>query len=290
MHALITGGQGYIGYHLANALLSRGHTVTTLDSGFNSTIAASFQSGGRLVRHQATVVNPDAVGRAMQGVDIVYHLAARFDWDKSPRHPLRLVEANVLGTATVLAMAHKMGIDRVIFTSSADVYGNIVGARPTDPCVPVNMLGATKLAAEALCRGYYQQGLEVVILRLYNVWGKVGSHSVIDEFMHGCETINGDGMQTRDFVYIDDVIKALLLSADWDSNVYNIATGEETTINGIWALMHPNTWQPTYNLDYNPGYQELQRSCGDITGTPWKPEVFLSNLDGDGIRQHCLAS
>lgn len=285
MHALITGGQGYIGSHLAKALCDSGHTVTTLDTGLN---AKHIQLNGHVIRHQASVANPDAVGRALEGVDIIYHLAARFDWDaRSYRHPLRLFETNVQGTATVLAMALKMGIDRVIFTSSAEVYGNIVGAQPTDPCVPVNMLGASKLAAEAACRGYYQMGMEVIILRLYSIWGGEGSCSVVNKFSNGHAVVNGDGMQTRDFVHISDVVRALMSAANWDSNIYNIATEEETTISGLWSLIHPQS-SPAYDLDYDPGYQELHRSCGDISGTPWKPEVLLSNLDGDAIRQRCL--
>lgn len=288
MHALITGGQGYIGYHLAKALMARGHAVTTLDTGFNA--RQPLHLNGRVARYQASVANPDAVGRALQGVDVVYHLAARHDWENSPRHPLRLFETNTLGTATVLAMAGKVGVDRVIFASSAEVYGNIVGAKPTDPCVPVNMFGASKLAAEAVCRGFYQQGMEIVILRLYNVWGKAGSCSVVDRFLQGADVIYGDGMQTRDFVYVDDVVRALIGAIDWDSNIYNIATGEETTINGLWALMHPPEWQPRYDLDYQTGQQELHRSCGDISATPWKPEVRISELDANGIKQRCLAS
>lgn len=289
MHALITGGQGYIGYHLTRALLEKGYAVTTLDTGFSAKPVALLQHNGRLVRHQASVANPDAVGRALQGVDVVFHLAARYDWDISPRHPLRLFETNTMGTATVLAMARKAGVDRVIFTSSAEVYGNIVGAKPTDPCVPVTMFGASKLAAEAVCRGFYQQGMEIIILRLYNVYGREGSCSVVDKFINGANTIYGDGMQTRDFVHIDDVVRALVNAMDWDSNIYNIATGEEITINGLWTLTHPPEWQPVYDLEYDTGQQEIHRSCGDISTTPWKPKVLISELTGDGIRQRCLA-
>ena len=135
MHILITGCQGYIGSHLTKSFLDAGHTVTTLDNCFNakSSIFDFTTYNGRLIRHQASVANPDAVGRALQGVDVIYHLAARTDWENAPRHPLRLFETNVQGTATVLTMARKAGVDKVIFTSDAAVYGNIIGARPTDP-------------------------------------------------------------------------------------------------------------------------------------------------------------
>lgn len=285
MHILITGGQGYIGSHLTKAFLESGHAVTTLDTGFNTKPVPDLgKYNGKLVRHQASIANPDAVGRALQGVDVIYHLAARSDWENSPRHPLRLVETNVQGTATVLAMARKAGVDKVIVTSDVAVYGNLVGAKPTDPCIPVNMYGASKLAAEAVCRGFYQLGMEIIILRLASVYGRSGSCSVINKFVGGHDIIYGDGDQTRDFIFIDDVINALVNSFKWDPNIYNIATGEEVSINGLWHILRP-VEEPTYVA---PVVDEVFRFCGNIDSTPWRPDTLLSNLDGEAIRQHCL--
>ena len=285
MHILITGGQGYIGSYLTKAFLELGHAVTTLDTGFNAKPTLDLgKYNGKLVRHQASIANPDAVGRALQGVDVIYHLAARSDWEASPRHPLRLIETNVQGTATVFAMARKAGVDKVIFTSDVAVYGNLVGAKPTDPCMPVNMYGASKLAAEAVCRGFYQLGMEIVILRLASVYGHPGSCSVVNKFVAGYNIIYGDGDQTRDFIFIDDAIKALVSSHLWDANIYNIATGEEVSINGLWHILRP-VEEPTYVASV---VDEVFRFCGNIDDTPWRPERLLSNLTGGAIRQYCL--
>lgn len=288
MKILVTGGEGYIGSYLTRALLHDGHTVVTLDSCITSKALLDFSAyKGKLIRHQASVANPDAVGRALQGVDLIYHLAARHDWDAAPRHPLRILEANVMGTATVLTMARKVGVDRVIFASSYEVYGNVVGAQPNDPCVPVNMVGVSKLAAEAICRGFFQVGLDTVILRLYDVWGGYNPASMVTKFVTGDCAINYDGYQTRDFVYIDDVVKALRHAAYWDSNIYNIATSEEVTLNGLWAIINPGV-EPKYAPDGVTGLSEIYRCCGNINFTPWKPEILISELDGESIKQRCL--
>lgn len=284
MKILITGGEGYIGSWLTKKFLDDGHIVTTLDNCSNTKPIFNFTKySHRLIRHQASTSNPDAVGRAMQGVNVIYHLAARYDWENVPRHALRLVETNVQGTATVLTMARKVGVDKVIIASSSEVYGNIINAKPTDPCTPVNMVGATKLAAEAICRGFYQTGLDVIILRLYNVWGGNNSISVVNKFATGDGIIYGDGYQTRDFVHINDVIKALQASLNWDPNIYNIATGEEITINGLWHIINPDL-SPKYKSDAIIGYEELHRSCGNIDATPWKPDILMSQLNSETIR------
>lgn len=284
MRILITGGQGYIGTYLTKALLDLGHTVVTLDSCLNSITPMDLTNyNSRLIRHQASTANPDAVARAMSGVDLVYHLAARNDWNDSPRYPLHLFETNVQGTVTVLSMARKVGVTKVIFASSSEVYGNLVGAEPTDPCVPITMFGASKLAAEAVCRGFYQLGMDVIIARIYNVWGRKGSKSVVNKFANGCNTIRDDGLQTRDFVFIDDVIKALIQASSWDSNIYNIASGDEVAIAGLYELIKPGML-PTYEPATTP---EIQRSCGSVAYTPWKPEIKVASLTREAILSYC---
>lgn len=287
MHIFITGGQGYIGSYLTKALLDAGHIVTTLDSAYNSIRVLDFSGyGSRLVRHQASVTNIDAVGRAMAGANVVIHLAARSMYDDTPRRDIiRLYETNVIGTTVVLSTARKIGVDKVIFASSAAVYGNIVGARPTDPCVPVNIYGSSKLAAEATCRGFYQLGLDVIMLRMANVWGRRGSCSIVNKFAAGWNTVHGDGSQTRDFIFIDDVVNGLLASLRWDANIYNLATGVETSISGLFNIINPGK-----TMDFvEPEQPEIYRSCLDVNETPYKVETLISELDGDGIRERCLA-
>lgn len=289
MRVLITGGEGYIGSYLTELLLNSGFEVTTLDNGFNSRKYNLQGHTKQLKRFYGSVCNADVVSRAMDGVKAVYHLAARMDFENSNRHPIRLQQTNVEGTTNILCCAKKAGIDKVIFTSSAAVYGNLVGSKETDPTSPLNMYGATKLAAEAICRGFYQSGQEVVILRFFNVWGRNLSNSIVNKFVREEKlVIFGDGRQTRDFVYIEDVLNALKNCLTWDSGIYNIGTGEEITIEGLWRLLRKE--EPTFKF-FPIGWNDIFRSCADISFTTsqtgWKPTVLISELSKEEIIKRC---
>lgn len=283
--ALVTGGFGYIGGHLVRHLLGSGWEVAILDSMF---AARSWEFGSAVGMFSDSVCNPETVGRAMRGANIVYHLAVRMDRSSSPKHAVRLFHTNVIGTATVLSVAHEIGVDNIVFASSAAVYGNVVGAEEYGPTYPVDLYGCSKLAAEVACRHYFNLGMNVKVLRLFNVWGGRYDKSVVSKFVHGDNEIYNDGNQTRDFVYIGDVIRALLDAQGWDPFVYNIGTGVETTINGLWAILRGNE-VPTYReLRYN----EIYRSCAETSyvseHTGWKPTTLLSELNAEEIRQLCL--
>jgi UDP-glucose 4-epimerase len=289
MKVLITGGEGYIGSYLTELLLNSGFEVTTLDNGFNSRRYNLEGHTKQLKRFYGSVCNADVVSRAMEGVKAVYHLAARMDFENSNRHPIRLQQTNVEGTTNILCCAKKSGVDKVVFTSSASVYGNLVGSKETDPTSPLNMYGATKLAAEAICRGFYQSGQETIILRFFNCWGRSLSNSFVNKLVtQENPVILGDGRQTRDFVYIEDVLSALKNCLAWDSGIYNIGTGEEITIEALWRTLRKE--EPQFKF-YPVGYNDIFRSCADITFTTsqtgWKPTVLMSELSKDDIAKMC---
>jgi UDP-glucose 4-epimerase len=289
MHVLVTGGQGYIGNHLTHALLCLNHSVTTLDSGFDKKpfeFAKSYE--GKLRRFEASILNPDAIARSMVGVNAVIHLAARMDFNPSYRHPARVINCNVDGTCNVLSMAKRVGIQRVVIASSAAVYGSLINASEVSPLNPLNIYGSSKVGAEAVGRAFFQEGQDVVILRLYNTWGGRNSRSVISKFASGCKRIFGDGTQTRDFVYIDDVIRAFIAALQWEPNIYNIGSGIEVEINALWKTL--NEEQPEYE-DYAIGYQEPLRSMADTTFTTaetgWKARTILPDLCREDILRLC---
>lgn len=287
VRALVTGGYGYIGGHLVLALLREGWDVTVMDTMFNSK-SWDFGYGDKLYTLNASVCNPDAVSRAVEGIDIVYHLAARMDWSRNPRHPVRLFHTNVNGTVTLLSVANVAGVDDIVFASSAAVYGNVVGAEEWGPANPVNLYGCSKLAAEQACRHYQNIGMNVKILRLYNVWGGAHSSSVVNKFVAGEKVVYEDGLQTRDFIHISDVIGAMLSCRSWEPSVYNIGTGEEITIQGLWDKLNPEE-EPEYKD--TRGFVEISQSCACMDNTfmrvGWRPEKLLSELSAEDIKLLC---
>lgn len=270
---LVTGGCGFIGSHLVQRLRRDGQDVSILDTfltGHPSNLGDDALDCSII---QGSVTNWDAVRRAMNGCHVVYHLAARHDWSQKRRHPMALGKTNAWGTDVVLTMARAMGVHKVVFTSSASVYGNVYPGAEGDPCRPCSIVGATKLAAEAYCHGFNALGQpEVVILRLFNVYGPRG-HGVVNVFQDGGNVIYGDGLQTRDFVHVSDVISALVAAQQWDAGVYNVGTGVETTIEGLWRVLRGDE-EPEYE-PFPPW--ELGRSFADTTKVEglWKPHKEL---------------
>jgi UDP-glucose 4-epimerase len=238
----VTGGAGFIGSHLADALID-GNDVRVLDNlsrGTRDAIpdTAAFVEGD--VRDDA------AVRRAMSDVDIVFHQAANISVDRSVAAPIESHEINVDGTLNVLEAAREADA-RVVFASSAAVYGepSSVPVVESQPKTPASPYGVEKLSADQYVRLYADlYDLDTVVLRYFNVYGAGGIDSdysgVIDAFLtrarEGADLqIHGDGTQTRDFVHVADVVRANLLAAVTDrvGEAYNVGTGRSVTINRL---------------------------------------------------------
>jgi len=199
------------------------------------------------------------------------------DWSNSPQHPAKIFSTNTHGTAEVLTAAREAGVQKVVFASSAAVYGNVVPGVVGGPCLPMSCYGASKLAAEAICEAFNNLGLETVVLRLFNVYGETGSHSVVDAFAKGCsKVITGSGQQTRDFVHVLDVVRALRGAYYWDAGIYNIGTGVETSILDLWKMIKADQ-EP----EYAPAMPyDVIRSCADLNHVRdlWTPKIILKQV------------
>lgn len=249
LKVLITGGAGFIGNHLANELYKHGALVRVLDDLSSGDPAAL---DARVALSRGDVRDVPRLWSLLQGIDVVYHLAARVSVPASVLYPREYNDVNVGGTVALLEACRDVGtIKRVVLASSATVYGN-------QPAQPVNEMMAplpavpyavSKLAAEQyLFTIGRQSGFETVALRIFNAYGPgqqaPPTHApVVPQFARqilgrGSVVVNGDGTQTRDFVYIDDVIDALRSAGQAtgvDGQIINIGSGEEIAINDLIA-------------------------------------------------------
>jgi UDP-glucose 4-epimerase len=243
---LVTGGAGFIGSHLVEALLAAGHAVTVLDNfdtGKEENLAA-VAARIRLIR--GSVTDPRIVREAARGQQWVFHLAALASVQKSVEDPPLSHEVCATGTLHVLNAARQEGVRRVVFAASSSCYGNLSeGARTEeDPVSPLSPYAAAKLAGEAYCQSFTASyGLETVRLRFFNVFGprqdaKSPYSGVIALFAAAMRagrtpTIFGDGLQSRDFVAVADAVQAIIKAAEAPAavgRVYNIGTGQATNL------------------------------------------------------------
>ena len=247
MKILITGGAGFIGSHLCEKYTKEGHTVICLDN---------FMSGNLMnVRHllnyrnfkliKGDIRDFDLLEKIMRDVDVVFHLAAQIHVDRSYIEPKPTYEVNVMGTQNVLEVARIHDAKRVIYASTSEVYGSAQHV-PIDENHPLNAphpYGASKIAADRMCYAYIQTyGMNISILRLFNIFGTrqrdIGYGGVISMFTRRVLSntppiIYGDGMQTRDYTYVEDAVRAYDLVLNHNKPItepINFGTGKEVSI------------------------------------------------------------
>jgi len=276
---LITGGAGFIGSHLVERLVGEGQPVRVIDNFFTGNRKNLEPFEGRYELVEASLLDEAALSRAMQGVEYVLHQAAIPSVPRSIANPKATNEANVSGTLNVLVAARDAGVKRVVMASSSSVYGDspTLPKVETMPTNPKSIYAASKLIGEQYARVFHNVfNLSVVCLRYFNVFGPRQDPdseyaAVIPKFIRMIRagvspTVHGDGLQTRDFTYIDNVVDANFKAAQAprapDGLVCNIACGERVSI------------------------IDLIDRINSIMGTDIKPE-FTENRAGDV--KHSLA-
>jgi len=249
MRALVTGGAGFIGSHVVEALLGRGYAVRVLDSfatGRRENLAAV---ADEIELVESDIRSYDRVRAAAQGCDVVVHEAALPSVVRSVEDPVATTQVNVIGTLNVLLAARDADVGRLVLGSSSSVYGNgSVLPRTEDvPPEPVSPYAVSKLAAEGYCRSFVDlDGLDAVVLRYFNVLGarqdaRAEYVAVIPRFITAClagdrPTLFGDGEQSRDFTYVEDAAEATVLAVTAgpaSGRVLNVAAGRATTLNEL---------------------------------------------------------
>ena len=289
MRAIVTGGAGFIGSHVAEALLARGDEVTVVDD-LSSGRRENLPEGVTFA--EADVREPLDFG----GADVCFHLAAQIDVRLSVDRPDHDAAVNVLGTIQVLEAARKAGT-RVIFSSTGGaIYGECSGPAPESAeRRPISPYGVSKLAAEEYLTAYNRlHGTGHVSLRYGNVYGPRqdphGEAGVVAIFFNcflsgTTPKIYGDGRQTRDYVYAADVARATLGAAGREGGVYNVGTGRETSVLELYDICRRAAGVEVEAEHAPPRPGELQRSVLDVSLAErelgWRPERGLE----DGLRE-----
>lgn len=297
MRVLVTGGAGFIGSHVADAHLARGDEVTVLDD-LSSGKRENVSGGARLV--ELDIRHPDAARLVLGGgFDLISHHAAQMDVRRSVADPRFDASVNLDGLLNLLEAARTARVGRIIFVSSGGVVYGDPGTRPTPedaPKLPESPYGVTKLAGEQYLFYYHRvHGLDYVALRYGNVYGprqdphgEAGVVSIFSTRLLGGEalTVYGDGEQTRDYVYVGDVVAANLLlagapmdaAARLDDRAFNVGTGSETSVNDLANALSRAAGVETALRHAPPRPGELRRSCLDtdkLRAFGWEPETGL---------------
>jgi UDP-glucose 4-epimerase len=278
---LVTGGGGFIGSHLVSRLAAEGYEVRVLDNFATGRRENLAGLGSEVEVVEGDLQSYERVHTAVRECEVVFHQGALPSVPRSVGDPLTTNAVNVIGTLNVLLASRDSGVRRVVFASSSSVYGATpeLPKREDLPVAPISPYAVTKLAGESYCRSFSEvYGLETVTLRYFNVFGPRQDPlsqyaAVIPRFigagLDGVEmTIYGDGEQSRDFTYIDNVIEANILamrSASAAGQVFNAACGERITVNRLVEELGAILGTEVAARHVAPRAGEVQHSLADLS-------------------------
>ncbi|QDV62945.1 SDR family NAD(P)-dependent oxidoreductase [Crateriforma conspicua] len=296
--ALVTGGAGFIGSHLCDALIDVGAKVRVLDNlstGFRTNVEHLVgREDFEFITGDAS--DPDVVRTAVADVDVIFHEAAMASVPRSMREPALCHAWCATSTVELLNAGQAAGVRRLVLASTSAAYGNstFVSKRESDPVSPLSPYAAAKLASEAYCQAFYQGfGMETVVLRYFNVFGprqdpQSEYSAVIPRFVSmilagESPIIYGDGLQSRDFVYVGDVAKANLLAATVDGvagGVFNVARGQRTTLLELLDTLQELLGETITPIHQPPRAGDVRDSLADVSETrnrlTFEPSVSMA--------------
>lgn len=303
MRVLVTGGAGFIGSNLVDRLVASGDAVTVVDdlsSGSKANLEAAIAGGAELI--EADIADPGRLDAIVDGAkpELIHHLAARASVGHSVADPGEDARVNLLGTVRVLEAARRCGASKVVYVSTGGaIYGDADSYPTTEDAAvrPESPYGVSKYGAELYCRMYTAlHGLPTVTLRLANVYGPrqdpAGEGGVVAIFCRALldgsgATVNGDGLQTRDFVMVDDVVEACLAASRTDfDGACNIATGSETSVLDLVSALEAAGDGRALDFVHGPARDgEVRRSLLDpslaASAIGWSARTALE----DGLRR-----
>ncbi len=278
---LVTGGAGFIGSHLADHLLRAGHAVKVLDDLSTGNRANIDLLGDDVEFIEGSLCDSDAVKRAVDGVEVVFHQAALASVPRSVAAPLDTHDACVTGTVMLLDAARRSGVRRVVYAASSSAYGDqpFSSKRESDAAMPLSPYAAAKLAGEYYCHAFWcSYQLETVSIRYFNVFGPrqdpASEYSaVIPKFVSMMiegqrPTIFGDGTQSRDFTYVDNVVAGNLAAAEAEhaaGKTINVACGRQTTLLELVAGINTALGTSIEPIFKPPRVGDVHESLADIS-------------------------
>ena len=294
MFAVVTGGAGFIGSHLVDALVARGDKVLVIDMlllGSTETIARHLDSGN--VRLEMIDLLTDGWQDAIKGADRVYHLAADPDVRQSAMTPDPTIRNNIVATYRVLEAMRTHGIPELVFTSTSTIYGEAtVIPTPEDytPLEPISVYGASKLACEALISAYcHSFQMRSWVFRFANIIGERSGHGVITDFIHKLRQnpkeleILGDGRQTKSYLEVHECVEAMLYAvgqAKEPVNTFNIGSDDWIDVKTIAGIVADEMHLPSVRHRFTGGKRgwvgdvpKMQLGIEKITDLGWKPRL-----------------
>jgi UDP-N-acetylglucosamine/UDP-N-acetyl-alpha-D-glucosaminouronate 4-epimerase len=293
MRALVTGGGGFIGSHIVARLLREGHEVRVLDNFATGRRENLADVDGDVEIVEGDIQSYERAHTAVRGCEVVFHQAALPSVPRSVQDPLTSNASNVIGTLNVLLAARDSDVRRVVFASSSSIYGanRELPKREDQAALPISPYAVAKQAGESYCRAFSEvYGLATVSLRYFNVFGprqdpRSEYAAVVPKFITAllaghAPTVHGDGEQTRDFTYVDNVVQANLLAADADGvagRVYNVATGRRVSLNELVQRLRELIGSDL-EADHGPARPgDVRDSLADVTRAEqelgYRPEV-----------------
>ena len=279
---LVTGGAGFIGSNIVEELLKRGQKVRVLDNFSTGKRENILPFLGRIELIEGDIRNYRVVREAVEEVDLILHQAALPSVPRSIKDPITANEVNVGGTLNLLNAAKNTGVKRIVYASSSSVYGNSETLPKKEDMIPepISPYAVSKLAGEKYCKVFYEvYGLETAILRYFNVFGRMQDPTsqysgVIAKFINAFLnnkplTVYGDGEQSRDFTFVDDVVKANLLVANCSLNhsgeVFNVARGRRVSLNQTIKILEEIFGRDNQVIYTDPRLGDVRCSEADIS-------------------------
>jgi UDP-glucose 4-epimerase len=296
MRYVVTGGAGFIGSNIVKFLLKKGHQVTIIDNLHTGSLSRLENISTKVLFHKVDIRNIEKIKEIITDTDGIFHQAALTIVSESFLKPDEYFDVNVNGTKNIFAIANELGI-KVVFASSSSVYGNVsdIPIKENFKRNPISPYGKTKVEKEKLAEEFWLKGSSIIGLRYFNVYGKgqTGTYAgVITQFMERLKDnlppiIHGKGNQIRDFISIDDIVKANLLAMESNTkqDFLNIGTGESVSILDLATMMIKISSKKNSPIFDEKLSGDIEKSQADTTKSKEKIGFNYNTKIFDGLKK-----